>query len=100
MSMAVLLREGEERPSYVTKEIHEKFGWGRCVDVDGDRQHSNLMITWSVGDPHHRRPAFRSFAISSRLNRRIQLSTDGLAVYPEAVEPTFHGETKSITSRS
>jgi len=73
----------------VPAEKEGQFGFGDVwtwVAIDAD---SKLIPTWAVG----RRDAGTAFALiedlAGRLNHRIQLTTDGLRVYLDAVESAF-----------
>ena len=78
-------------PAGIPTEVRARFGWGDVWTWTALDSNSKLMITWAVGD--------RSAAtgdpfiqdIADRVTGRIQLSTDGLKVYPEAVELAFAG---------
>lgn len=64
-------------------------GWGDCwtwVALDAD---SKLVVSYAIG---HRTPAVaRAFMndVAARLSNRIQLTTDGLRVYADAVDDAF-----------
>lgn len=77
-------------PRNVPKEIRDRFGWGDVWTWTAVDSESKLMITWRVGDrmPETAVPFMQDLA--SRLTNRIQLSTDGHKVYPNAVEMAFH----------
>ncbi len=78
-------------PAGIPQDVRDRFGWGVWTWTALDST-SKLMITWRVGD--------RSTAtgdpfiqdIADRVKGRIQLSTDGHAVYPQAVELAFAGD--------
>jgi IS1 family transposase len=78
-------------PAGIPTEVRARFGWGDVWTWTALDANSKLMITWAVGD--------RSAAtgdpfiqdIADRVTGRIQLSTDGHKVYPEAVELAFAG---------
>jgi IS1 family transposase len=79
-------------PDFVPSEIREKFGWGDVWTWTALDSTSKLMITWRVGNRSAETgvPFMQDLAV--RLRNRIQLSTDGHSVYPEAVELSFHGD--------
>ena len=82
------LLETEERP--LDKE--NQFGYGDVwtwVALDAD---TKLVPTWLVGErtAHDAEGFMRD--VASRLANKVQLTTDGLKVYLEAVEAAFGGE--------
>ena len=79
-------------PHDVPAEFRERFGWGDAWTWTAFDSTSKLLITWRVGDRTARTgvPFMRDLA--ARLKNRIQLSTDGLTVYPDAVEIAFKGD--------
>lgn len=79
-------------PPDVPKEFRDRLGWGDVWTWTALDATSKLMITWSVGDRSAATGVPFMEDLASRLNGRIQLSTDGHAVYPEAVEIAFKGD--------
>lgn len=83
--------KGKNVPAGIPSEVRARFGWGDVWAWTALDATSKLMITWRVGD--------RSAAtgdpfiqdIADRVMGRIQLSTEGHAVYPNAVEVSFAG---------
>ena len=79
------------------RKFRDRFGWGDVWTWTALDSTSKLMITWRIGD--------RSAAtgdpfiqdIADRVKGRIQLSTDGHAVYPQAVELAFAGNVDYAT---
>jgi IS1 family transposase len=84
-------------PAGIPQEVRDRFGWGDVWTWTALDATSKLMITWRIGD--------RSAAtgdpfiqdVADRVNGRIQLSTDGHAVYPQAVELAFAGNVDYAT---
>lgn len=56
------------------------------VAIDAD---TKLVISWLVGDRNMDSAKPFMLDLKSRLTNRIQLTTDGLLIYPEAVENAF-----------
>jgi IS1 family transposase len=79
-------------PDDLPKEFRERFGWGDVWTWTALDSDSKLMITWRVGDRTGDTGIPFMEDLASRLNGRIQLSTDGLIVYPGAVEIAFKGD--------
>jgi IS1 family transposase len=79
-------------PPDVPAELRERFGWGDAWTWTAFDSTSKLLITWSVGDRSAATGVPFMQDLAARLKNRIQLSTDGHAVYPEAVEVAFKGE--------
>lgn len=59
------------------------------VGMDAD---SKLVISYRVGDRDAENARAFMGDLASRLSRRVQLTSDGLSAYPEAVEAAFGGE--------
>jgi IS1 family transposase len=57
--------------------------------IDSD---SKLIISWLLGQRTAECARVFMHDLRDRVNGRIQLSTDGLGVYPNAVEIAFHGD--------
>jgi len=57
--------------------------------IDSD---SKLIISWLLGQRNAECARVFMHDLRDRVNGRIQLSTDGLRVYPDAVEIAFHGD--------
>lgn len=74
----------------VPEEKRGTFGFGDTwvwVGMDAD---SKLVISWRIG-PRDLRTAYDLMHdLAERLTRRVQLTTDGLRVYLEAVESAFN----------
>jgi IS1 family transposase len=74
----------------VPEDKQGKFGYGDVwtwVAIDAD---SKLILTWRIG-PRDRRTAYELMHdLARRVRGRIQLTTDGFKVYPEAVESAFN----------
>lgn len=79
-------------PADLPQEIRDRFGWGDVWTWTAFDSTSKLLITWSVGDRSAATGVPFMQDLASRLKNRIQLSTDGHAVYPEAVEIAFKGD--------
>ncbi|HVR39615.1 MAG TPA: IS1 family transposase [Thermoanaerobaculia bacterium] len=79
-------------PADLPPEIRERFGWGDAWTWTAFDSTNKLMITWRVGDRTSATGVPFMEDLASRLKNRIQLSTDGHAVYPEAVEIAFKGD--------
>lgn len=73
----------------VPEEKRGQFGYGDCwtwVALDAE---SKLIVTWRVG-PRDRATAYELMHdLARRVSGRIQITTDGFKVYPEAVESAF-----------
>jgi IS1 family transposase len=74
----------------VTPEISEKhpdagdvWTW-TAIDAD-----SRLMISWFVGDRNADAAELFMFDIKSRMSERVQMTTDGLSLYLNAVDTVF-----------
>ncbi len=83
--MAIRVRQGEER----ARGTRGAFGYGDVwtwIALDAD---TKLVPSWAVG----RRDAFTAQAfiadLADRLANRVQLTSDGLKLYLEAVEGAF-----------
>jgi IS1 family transposase len=66
-----------------------KFGYGDTwtwVAIDAD---TKLIVSWTLGNRDARTAKILIDDLASRLAHRIQLTTDGLKVYAEAVEGAF-----------
>ncbi len=79
-------------PPDIPKEFRERFGWGDAWTWTAFDSTSKLLITWRVGDRSAETGVPFMQDLAARLKNRIQLSTDGHAVYPEAVEIAFRGD--------
>ena len=84
-------------PRDLPQEIRERFGWGDAWTWTAFDSTSKLLITWRVGDRSAATGVPFMQDLASRLTNRIQLSTDGLGVYPEAVEVAFKGDVDYAT---
>lgn len=82
----------KNRPPDVPQEFRDRLGWGDVWTWTALDSTSKLMITWRMGDRSAATGVPFMEDLASRLTGRIQLSTDGHAVYPEAVEIAFKGE--------
>lgn len=79
-------------PPDVPKEFRDRLGWGDAWTWTAFDSTCKLLITWRVGDRSAATGVPFMRDVASRLKNRIQLSTDGLAVYPDAVEIAFKGD--------
>lgn len=73
----------------VPQEMRGKFGFGDVwtwVGIDAD---TKLAISWLVGQRNARYARAFISDLADRLANRVQLTTDGLRVYLEAVEGAF-----------
>jgi IS1 family transposase len=64
-------------------------GWGDVwtwTAIDAD---SKLMISWLIGDRNQRAANAFMQDVAARLANRVQLTTDGFSVYPQAVDTAF-----------
>ena len=59
------------------------------MDLDGYRRHSKLIVSWLVGDRDADYAQAFMNDLASRLAARVQMTTDGLKAYLEAVEGAF-----------
>jgi IS1 family transposase len=84
-------------PPDVPKEFREEFGWGDAWTWTAFDMESKLTVTWRVGDRSAATGVPFMEDLASRLRNRIQLSTDGHGVYPEAVEVAFRGDVDYAT---
>jgi IS1 family transposase len=69
-----------------------QFGYGDAwtwVALDAD---SKLAINWAVGNRDANTAEAFMYDLADRLDHRIQLSTDGLKLYLDAVEDAFGGD--------
>lgn len=72
-----------------TMRLKVKYDAGDCytwVALDAD---SKLVISWYAGDRDKEAGLYFMQDLQSRLANRIQLTTDGLGIYKEAVRLTF-----------
>ena len=67
-------------------------GWGDAWTWTAIDPDSKLMISWFVGNRSQRAANLFMQDVASRLANRVQLSTDGLIRYTEAVEQSFGTE--------
>jgi IS1 family transposase len=79
-------------PTGISKEVRDRFGWGDVWTWTAIDATSKLMITWRMGDRTGATGIPFMEDLASRLTRRVQLTTDGHGVYPEAVEVAFRGD--------
>lgn len=79
-------------PLDVPKEIRDRFGWGDVWTWTAVDAESKLVITWRVGERTIENAVPFMQDLAARLKNRIQLSTDGHNVYPDAVDVAFKGE--------
>ncbi len=64
-------------------------GWGDCWTWTGMDADSKLMISWLIADRGHRAADAFMGDVAARLTNRVQLTTDGNAVYLVAVDRAF-----------
>lgn len=57
--------------------------------IDAD---TKLIVSWAVGDRDAETASIFMGDLATRLANRVQLTTDGLHAYLDAVEDAFHGE--------
>lgn len=84
-SLVLLLLEAEERPAH----LKDKPGFGSIwtwTALDAD---SKLMISWVVSDRSQEAADAIMADLKSRIMNRIQLNSDGLPSYVEAVVKVF-----------
>src|SRR5436853_3372776 len=84
-------------PKDVPQEFKERFGWGDAWTWTAFDSTSKLLITWRIGDRSTATGVPFMKDLAARLKNRIQLSTDGHNVYPEAVEIAFKGDVDYAT---
>ncbi len=73
-------------------ELRDQPGFGSVwtwTAIDSD---TKLMIAWHVGDRGEACAREFMLDLASRIDNRIQLTTDGLGVYPPAVRAAFGGQ--------
>jgi len=76
----------------VPSDLKGMPGYGDCytwVALDSD---SKIVISWLLGQRTAECARVFMHDLRDRVEGRIQLSTDGLRVYPDAVEIAFHGD--------
>ena len=73
----------------VPKDKHGKFGFGDVWTWTAICPDTKLMVSWLVGGRDAGTAHDFMQDLASRLKNRIQLTTDGFRVYPEAVESAF-----------
>lgn len=73
----------------VPKEFEGQFGYGDVWTWTAMEADSKLVVSWLVGlrDSDHAKVFIRD--VAERLSNRVQLTTDGLRAYLEAVENAF-----------
>ncbi len=52
---------------------------------------SKLIVSWLVGDRNYEHAEFFMDDVAARIDRRVQITSDGLKVYVDAVETAFAG---------
>lgn len=89
---AYIYSKNKNVPKDVPQEVRDRYGWGDVWTWTAFDSTSKLMICWRVGDRSAATGVPFMEDLASRLTKRIQLSTDGHNVYPEAVEVAFKGD--------
>lgn len=69
-----------------------QFGYGDVWNWTAMDPDSKLIVTWLVGDRSSASANALMADLAPRLKNRIQLTTDGLFHYPDAVDLAFGGE--------
>jgi IS1 family transposase len=80
------------RRQNLPRDKQDQFGYGDVwtwTAIDAD---SKLAVSWLVGERYGQWAEIFMRDVASRLANRVQLSTDGLKVYLEAVDKAFQGE--------
>ena len=83
--LVVLLRQGKNVPA----EKRGQFGYGDVYTWTALDADSKLIVSWLVGERDAGYASEFMNDVAARLATRIQLTTDGLKAYLEAVEGAF-----------